>query len=183
MLNNKFLQLLKSYVEQYQVKTQINKSIKNSEKLKNEFCDFLNHTEIKLKYDHNKLTWDQWIDDFTEKNIVTKRIKPNQNITLNFSLTYHFNDTWEKHNITKRFNKTLKFRIEKGSLLHLAAILGNKNMAIKLIEAGAEINKQDLQGKTPLDFLFKNDNYTSEKDYQFLKELLSQPKQKLRLVK
>lgn len=182
MQNNKFLQSLKSYIDKYQVKKQIKNSIKQSEKLRDTLCDFLNHTEVKLKYDHNKFSWDQWVDDFTEKNIITKKFKPNQNVTFSLANTHHYNDTWEKYNITKRFNKTYNFRIEQGSLLHLAAILGNKKMVEALVEAGADINKKDLNGYKPLDVLFRNDNYTTEQDFIAIKNTLSS-KPALRLVK
>ena len=48
--------------------------------------------------------------------------------------------------------------IRGGTLLHVACRLGNQNAAAKLIEGGADVNKKDLQGRTPLFMASVEDN-------------------------
>lgn len=142
-------------------------------KRKDNLCKFLDRMEIVLEFDHPMRSYQSDIQSYIKNNIETDYFNPKVELTFNLKYTHHYDDCWEKHNITERFAKIHQFRVEKGTMLHLAAILGDQKFINTVIEKGCDIKKKDILGKTAFDLLYFNENYNSKEEFENLKNKLN----------
>jgi len=156
---------------------------KKQKEIKESLEEFIRFCSLYLEWDHPFTSYHDHIDKFTEKYIKTGLIDPNKILNGKFNYTHHFNDTWEKYGVKKRFYKEYTYDLKDATLLHLACLVGNVNMVNTLLEKGADKRKLNTNGQSPENFLFFNQNYMSELNFKNIQKKVALPKSTIKLVK